>query len=529
MFFLKTGRYPNLKNPVNFNEKITKLKIDYYANNELITQCSDKYKVRDYVISKGHKDILNDIYGCYTKFEDIKFDDLPPRFALKCTHGSGYNIICDDIATFDYEKARKQVNTWMNETFGQYSQEYHYQNIEPAIIIEKHLSDGKGIMPIDYKIFCFNGTPKIIQVCTERQNKLLLNYFDTSWEEVYLDKPSYRGAKHIEKPRTLQKMLRVAKDLSGDFPFVRVDLYQQDEKVIFGELTFTPANGTAPHYTKKSLLELGEMLILPDTNTISVLVASLNKSKNELISKLNLQTDAIIINQTNRYKFETIRNKHNTIKYHEMKERGVGLSRNHALMMAQTDICIFADDDMEFVNNYAEIVLREFKANPKADILLFNVPSLNPKRPAHTIKSNKRVRKYNSLKYGASKFVVRLSAIHAKNVYFSLLFGGGAKYSSGEDSLFLYQALSRGMKIYTSTKTIGHVSQLESTWFNGYNFQYFFDKGALFAALSPTWYILLILQSVIRKRSVHGTHSFVFIFSTMLQGAMSYKKKNNEC
>ena len=204
------------------------------------------------------------------------------------------------------------------------------------------------------------------------------------------------------------------------------------------------------------------------------------------------------MNQCNENNIEEFKYKGNNIKILSLKERGVGLSRNTALMRAEANICLFADDDVKYVDNYKQIILDAFANNPKADVLIFNVPSTNKERKSKLITKNKRLHFHNCFKYGTYEVAVRLESIHKANIYFSLLFGGGAKYSCGEDSLFLKDCLKHGLKIYSCTEIIGQVSHQESTWFNGYTDKYFIDRGVLYGYLTKHYSILLCIQFVIR-------------------------------
>lgn len=260
LFLMRTKKYPNLKNPKTFNEKCTWLKLNNYNNNDLVVKCSDKYEVRKYVEEKGHKEILNDLYGVYDCFEQIDFDKLPPKFALKCTHGCAYNVICKNKDDLDLNSTAKKVKKWLKEKYGYATTELHYTKIKPRIIIEKYLCDKKDEMPLDYKIYCFNGEPKAILVCSEREKKLRLNYFDIKWNPKDYGKESWKSHYKINRPKNLNKMLQIAKDLSQDFPFVRVDLYNDNGKITFGELTFTPACSCAPYYSEEGNKILGKML-----------------------------------------------------------------------------------------------------------------------------------------------------------------------------------------------------------------------------------------------------------------------------
>lgn len=233
---------------------------------------------------------------------------------------------------------------------------------------------------------------------------------------------------------------------------------------------------------------------------LQVLVSAMDQKDHSLLNRMNIQSDAIIINQCDRYNYEKITYNNHQVYFISFAERGVGLSRNNALMRATADICLFADEDVVYLNDYKSIIIKAFKDNPRADIILFNLPSTNPNRPTYTIKKNSRVRWYNCLRYGAVNIAVRTEKLKKANVYFSLLFGGGARYSSGEDSLFLAECIKKGMRVYSVPIVIGHVNQKESSWFEGYTDKYFIDKGVFYKALSKRWAKLLCLQFVLRHR-----------------------------
>lgn len=259
---------------------------------------------------------------------------------------------------------------------------------------------------------------------------------------------------------------------------------------------------------------------------LQVLLSVMNQTDHSILGSINLQTSAVVVNQSDEFKYEEIEYRGSDVLFITLPERGVGLSRNTALMRADADIVITADDDVQYVDGYEQKIIDEFKKNPEADMIVFNVLSDNPDRPSYEIKKPGRVRKYNSLRYGTYRMAFRTDSIRREDIYFSLLFGGGAKYSSGEDSLFIYTAIKRGLKVYKSTERIGSVAQSESTWFEGYTDKFFRDKGALFRALSPRFYVLLILQFVLRKkRSMGDGRSVVAILRLMHEGAKEFKPK----
>lgn len=262
LYIYRTKEIPNLKNPKNFNEKMTKLKLENYNKKDKISILSDKYAVRQYVKEKGCKEILNEFYGVYDDIEKINFETLPEKFALKCTHGCAYNVICRNKKKLNIEKTKNKLNAWMKEKYGYATQELHYTKIKPRIIAEKYLCDENDEMPLDYKIYCFNGKAECILVCSERDKKLKLSYHDMNWNRIEFEKKKWSSIKDIEKPNNLTKMVEYAEKLSSDFPFVRVDLYEDKGKIIFGELTFTPACCCAPYYSKEGNKILGNMLKL---------------------------------------------------------------------------------------------------------------------------------------------------------------------------------------------------------------------------------------------------------------------------
>ncbi|GHH97716.1 glycosyltransferase [Neobacillus kokaensis] len=233
---------------------------------------------------------------------------------------------------------------------------------------------------------------------------------------------------------------------------------------------------------------------------IEVLVSTMNQRDMSIVEKMNIFGDAIIINQSNFNDYIEINDNKKHVKMYSFNERGIGLSRNTALMRAMADICILADDDVVYHKDYINIILNAFEQNPNADLIIFNVRSLNTDRSGPVeIKKCTSVNYFNFMRYGAVNIAFKRESIIKANIFFSLLFGGGAKYSSGEDTLFLFECLRKGLKVFTNPAVIGTVSQESSTWFKGYNKKYFFDKGIFFATLSKKMSRLLILQFAIRR------------------------------
>lgn len=230
----------DLNNPTTFNEKLMWLKL--FEDDSLKVRCTDKLLVRDYVAQSGYSTILIDLYQVYDNVDEVNFNELPFSFVMKCTHGSSFNIICSDKDKLDLKITITQLKKWMNMDYSQLAAEPHYSKIKPRIIVEKFLgNEGEGKVPIDYKIHCFHGDPKVIEVVmnrgTDEQKHIML---DNSWTILPYNQESITLDKVVDKPVKLQEMLLIAKKLSRSFTYVRVDLYYWQNEIYFGELTFTP-------------------------------------------------------------------------------------------------------------------------------------------------------------------------------------------------------------------------------------------------------------------------------------------------
>ncbi len=215
---------------------------------------------------------------------------------------------------------------------------------------------------------------------------------------------------------------------------------------------------------------------------LQVLAAAVDKEVRALAESMNLSTDAIIVDQCDRFAYEEFEHRDRNIRCFFMRERGVGLSRNTALLHADADIVLFSDEDIRFYEGYEKQVLTAFEKNPDADLITFNF-KVDERRATYYNKEERPVRWYNYGRYPTYSAAARLEALRKCNVSFSLLFGGGARYSNGEDSLFLHDCLKKGMRLYTSTEEIGEEIYRESTWFKGYYEKFFFDRGVLYSCL----------------------------------------------
>lgn len=260
--------------------------------------------------------------------------------------------------------------------------------------------------------------------------------------------------------------------------------------------------------------------------SFQVLLSTMNRKDISILTRMHVTSNAIVINQNNFVDYKHIKQHGKKILFITVPESGVGLSRNMSLSRANADICLLADDDVVYNNQYEQKILDAFKDHPEADVLIFNLTSTNPLRPTATVKKATRIRRYNSLRYGTFQLAFRLEKIRVANIHFSLLFGGGARYSSGEDSIFIYDCLRKGLKIYALPVEIGIVNHEESTWFRGYNDKYFKDKGALYGALSPRFAYLLVIQYILRKYKTFNTEkSMLQILSLMSKGVREIRNR----
>ncbi|MBR4949348.1 MAG: glycosyltransferase [Clostridia bacterium] len=254
---------------------------------------------------------------------------------------------------------------------------------------------------------------------------------------------------------------------------------------------------------------------------IQVLVATMNQSDYSLIEKMNIRSCAIVGNQCDKNLIEDIKIDENEIKWLSFNERGVGLNRNNALMRADGDICLIADDDMVYYDNYCQIVSSAFERYPDADIIIFNLEEENPER--YVIKKDMKVNRLNYLRYGTARIAFKLESIKNNGIYFNQCFGGGTKYCHGEDNLFLTACLNNNLKIYAVTDYIAKLTNdRESTWNCGYDEKYLNDQGALYKAISKKWWRLLCLQDALRRYKSYNTSPFK-AYKIMVKGAKNFR------
>lgn len=257
---------------------------------------------------------------------------------------------------------------------------------------------------------------------------------------------------------------------------------------------------------------------------VEVLVSTLNKDPKDLIKKMNIQSDAIIVCQCDKNEFEEIIYNEQVIRIYYFAERGVGLSRNTALMRAKGDILVFADDDEVFVDGYEKMIINEYLENKKAEMIMFNISTNSLERNPKKNLNIKKIKTYNCLRYGTPRITIKNKVVRKKNIYFSLMFGPGTNYGCGEDSLFIYNLIKSKVKAYTTNKVLCDIDMSESSWFNGYNEKYFYDKGALFRALYHNNYFPYALFFILKHRNMYKELGFRRSLKMMINGAVDFEK-----
>ena len=265
-FYEHTGEQLDLDNPQTYNQKIQWLKL--YDSTPVKARLSDKYQVREWIKEKIGEEYLIPLLGVWDNFDDIDFNKLPDKFALKCNHGSGYNIIVKDKSKLDLAAVRRKVNEWMNEDYSFKSGfELQYTLIPRKIVIEQYI-ENKNDDLYDYKFWCFDGEVKYIEFISGRYtNQKKLAFYDINWQKQnFLSDRAVLDDEVIEKPDNFDLMVKLAETLSKGFNHVRVDFYDVNNKIYFGEMTFTTSSGVCPWQPKEEDLEFGKMIKLPSKN-----------------------------------------------------------------------------------------------------------------------------------------------------------------------------------------------------------------------------------------------------------------------
>lgn len=259
----RTGKKLNLESPRLFNEKMQYFKL--YCRDQIYHQLSDKYEVRDWVQKKIGRKYLTELYGVFNNVDEIPFDLLPDKFVLKLTNGSGYNYICKHKTNDEIKKIKRRFHMWQNIDFYMLGREWIYKGIKNRIICEEYLDSESQYGLIDYKVFCFDGVPKLIQVDFDRFANHKRNLYTPDWK--FIDEivayPNDKEAS-LPKPLNLEEMINVASVLSQDFQQVRVDFYIVKGRLIFGEMTFSHGAGYLKYGSEEFEKEMGDWWHLVD-------------------------------------------------------------------------------------------------------------------------------------------------------------------------------------------------------------------------------------------------------------------------
>lgn len=263
MYKSKMGKKLDFNNLTTFNEKLQWLKIN--NKNKFYTKLVDKYEVREYIKQVLGEEYLIPLVGVWDDAKDINLDLLPNEFVLKCNHDSGGIIVCKDKSKLDMNKITKDLNKRLSKNFYYIGREWPYKDIKPKIICEEILKTKDGRLPVDYKFSCFNGNVDNVMLCMGRETgKTKFYFFDKDWNLLRYNVAGKEVPEDftLHKPKMIDKMFEIAKVLSKDLPYVRVDLYCEEEQIYFGELTFYPDCGFDSNLLKETDELFGSMIDL---------------------------------------------------------------------------------------------------------------------------------------------------------------------------------------------------------------------------------------------------------------------------
>ena len=264
VYFKHFRRFINFNNPKTFNEKIQWLKLNY--RNEEYTKLVDKYRVKQYITKLIGEEYVIPTLGVWNNVDDIDFKSLPEKFVLKCNNDSGGIVICKNKKDFDEVKAKSFLKERLKNNGYWYGREWPYKNVKPCIIAEKYMEDSISKDLKDYKFFCFNGSMEFFDIDIDRFIEHRANYYDRNGNFLPFGKtycpPDY--TKKIEMPKNLDKMIELAETISHNTVLSRIDFYEIDGQVYFGEITFYPGSGFSPFTDEKWDYKLGDMIDLPN-------------------------------------------------------------------------------------------------------------------------------------------------------------------------------------------------------------------------------------------------------------------------
>jgi len=261
-YYYSYGKFPDLKNPRTFDEKLQWYKL-YYRKPEM-TILADKFEVRSYVEEMGLGNILNELYFVKSRLSADDLKGLSGSYVIKATHGCGMNVVKVNAVHTDNEELVKEVNGWLKLNHYYHGREWAYKNIKPRVICEKYLENKEFGELIDYKFYCYGGKPEVVFACAGRfsEDGVKYNAYDMDWNRIY----TYKGKSGVDidfqRPDNFNEMKEAARVLSGDYPFIRVDLYSVEGKTVFGELTFYPDSGIVPFSPDEFNFFFGDLFII---------------------------------------------------------------------------------------------------------------------------------------------------------------------------------------------------------------------------------------------------------------------------
>ena len=268
MFRSQVGKWPDLDNPRTFNEKCQWLKL--HDRKPEYTRMVDKYQVRQFVAQTIGENHLIPLLGVWETPEDIDFNALPEQFVLKCNHNSGLGMcICRDKAKLDIPKTKRQLRKGLQQNYYLPGREWPYQDVPRRIMGEQYIQDAQGDLK-DYKFMCFDGIVRCSCVCSDRSSGkgLHVTFFDRNWNRMPFERHYPASSEDFPKPARYEEMITLAETLSKGLPFVRVDLYEIDGKVYFGELTFFPGSGFSKFTPEEWDHTLGTWLHVPKEESL---------------------------------------------------------------------------------------------------------------------------------------------------------------------------------------------------------------------------------------------------------------------
>lgn len=251
----------DFENPITYNEKLQWLKL--YDRKDIYTSMVDKYKVKKIVEDIIGEQFVIKTLGVWNNFESIDFESLPKSFILKCTHDSGGIVICKDKSKLNMQKTKKIINHCLKRNYFLNHREWPYKNVVPRIIAEEYLVDESGKELKDYKFFCFNGKAKLLYVASDRMHDTKFDFYDLNFKHVNIINTHPNSSNNFKKPKNFEKMIQLAEELSKNIPHVRIDLYNINGIIKFGEMTFYHNSGLVPFEPEQWDYQLGQWLKLP--------------------------------------------------------------------------------------------------------------------------------------------------------------------------------------------------------------------------------------------------------------------------